>query len=121
MFGRSMARAGIVGDISRLRAIRVENDRVVVEAGATWREVLGATLPRGLTPPVLTDYLDLSVGGTLAVGGVGGTTSHFGVQCDNVLALEVVTGQGSEGHLLGKPPCTSCSMPSARASARWAS
>ena len=96
VFGRSMARAGIVGDMSRLRAIRVENDRVVVEAGATWREVLGATLPRGLTPPVLTDYLDLSVGGTLAVGGVGGTTSHFGVQCDNVLALEVVTGQGQK-------------------------
>ena len=96
VFGRSMARAGIIGDMSRLRAIRVENDRVVVDAGATWREVLGATLPRGLTPPVLTDYLDLSVGGTLAVGGVGGTTSHFGVQCDNVLALEVVTGQGQK-------------------------
>ena len=60
-------------------------DRVVVDAGAKWSEVLAATLPRGLTPPVLTDYLELSVGGTLVVGGIGGTTSRYGVQSDNVL------------------------------------
>ena len=72
----------------------VEGDRVVVEAGAKWSEVLRATLARGKTPPVLTDYLELSVGGTLVVGGVGGTTSAFGVQSDNVIELEVVTGKG---------------------------
>ena len=65
-----------------------------VEAGARWSEVLRATLPRGRTPPVLTDYLELSVGGTLVVGGVGGTTSAFGVQSDNVTEIEVVTGNG---------------------------
>ena len=97
VFGRSMARAGIVGDMSRLRAIRrVEADHVVAEAGATWHEVLAATLPRGLTPPVLTDYLELSVGGTLVVGGVGSTISRYGAQSDNVLAMEVVTGKGQK-------------------------
>ena len=53
-----------------------------------------ATLAHGLTPPVLTDYLELSVGGTLSVGGVGGQSPHFGAQVDNVLELEVVTGAG---------------------------
>ena len=54
--------------MGRLRTIHaVQRDRVVVDAGATWREVVEATLPHGRTPPVLTDYLDLSVGGTLAV------------------------------------------------------
>lgn len=95
VFGRPMAENGVVGDMSRLRAIHgVRNDRLMVDAGATWSEVLAATLPLGLTPPVLTDYLGLSVGGTLVVGGVGGTTSRFGMQADNVLAMEVVTGSG---------------------------
>jgi FAD/FMN-containing dehydrogenase len=50
---------------------------VTVEAGARWSEVLRATLAQGKTPPVLTGYLELSVGGTLIAGGVGVTTSAF--------------------------------------------
>jgi FAD/FMN-containing dehydrogenase len=97
VFGRAMARGGIVGDMSRLRAVHgVQGDRVVVDAGATWYRVLAATLPQGLAPPVLTDYLGLSVGGTLSVGGIGGTTSRFGVQGDNVIAMDVVTSDGRE-------------------------
>ena len=65
-----------------------------VDAGVTWREVLDATLPRGIAPPALTDYQDLSVGGTLSVGGIGGAGFRHGAQVDNVLALEVVTGRG---------------------------
>ena len=96
-YGRSMAEGGIVIDMSALRTIhRVESDRVVVGAGVAWREVLDATVARGLTPPVLTNYLGLSVGGTLAVGGIGGTTSRYGMQTDNVLELDVVTGDGRE-------------------------
>jgi cytokinin dehydrogenase len=38
----------------------------------------------------------LHVGGTLAVGGIGGTTSRHGMQTDNVLALNVMTGDGRE-------------------------
>jgi FAD/FMN-containing dehydrogenase len=94
-FGRSQVEHGIVADMTRLRDIgAVEGDRIVVGAGAKWSEVLGVTLAHGMTPPVLTDYLELSVGGTLAVGGVGGTTSAFGVQADNVIEIEVVTGTG---------------------------
>ena len=100
VYGRAQVSAGIVIDMSQLRTVHgVQNDRVVVDAGAKWSEVLAATLPQGLTPPVLTDYLELSVGGTLVVGGVGGTTSRYGMQSDNVLELDVVTGKGREGHL----------------------
>ena len=94
-FGRSQVEHGVVADVSRLRDIgAVEGDRIVVGAGAKWSEVLGVTLAQGMTPPVLTDYLELSVGGTLVVGGVGGTTSAFGAQADNVIEIEVVTGTG---------------------------
>jgi FAD/FMN-containing dehydrogenase len=99
-FGRSQVRGGIVADMSALRSIgAVEGDRVVVEAGAKWSDVLRATLEQGKTPPVLTEYLELSVGGTLivgGVGGVGGSTSAFGVQSDNVIDMEVVTGAGEQ-------------------------
>lgn len=95
VFGRSQARDGTVIDMSRMRRVQhVGPDRVVVDAGATWNDVLAATLPRGLTPPVLTGYLDLSVAGTLVVGGVGATTSRYGVQSDHVLEMEVVSGTG---------------------------
>jgi FAD/FMN-containing dehydrogenase len=65
-----------------------------VDAGARWSSVLAATLPQGLTPPVLTDYLELSVGGTLSAGGIGGVTHQHGLQVDNVIELEVLTTDG---------------------------
>jgi FAD/FMN-containing dehydrogenase len=45
---------------------------------------------------VLPDYLDLSVGGTLAVGGVGSRTWRSGVVADNLLELRAVTGRGEQ-------------------------
>jgi cytokinin dehydrogenase len=97
VYGRSQARDGIVIEMSRLRTVqKVVRDYVVVDAGATWSQVLAATLPQGLTPPVLTDYLELSVGGTLIAGGVSAMTSRHGVQADNVLEMDVITGTGEK-------------------------
>jgi cytokinin dehydrogenase len=93
-YGQAQA-SGVVIDSSTLAAIhRVGADHVVVDAGVRWLELIKAVLARGLTPPVATDYLGLSVGGTLSVGGIGGATSHHGLLVDNVLSLEVVTGTG---------------------------
>ncbi|MCK9904906.1 FAD-binding protein [Frankia sp. Cpl3] len=94
-FGRSQVDAGIVVDMAYFDEIhRVGDDRVTVGAGTTWRSVVAATLPDHLTPPVLPNYLDLSVGGTLSVGGIGVSTHQYGMQTDNVCELEVVTGDG---------------------------
>lgn len=96
-YGRAMAEDGIVLNLGALTAIhRIEPDRVVVDAGATWHAVLDATLAKGLVPLVLTNYLGLSVGGTLAVGGIGGSSSRHGLQTDQVLELDVVTGESVE-------------------------
>ncbi|TXS49279.1 FAD-binding protein [Streptomyces sp. uw30] len=67
---------------------------VTVGAGIRWSELAKATIAHGLTPPVFTDYLELSVGGTLCVGGLGGQTHRHGAQVDNVTELQVVTGAG---------------------------
>ncbi|SUA72835.1 6-hydroxy-D-nicotine oxidase [Nocardia otitidiscaviarum] len=86
---------GIAVDMRGMaRVHEVGEDRVVVDAGATWREVLEATLQCGRMPPVLTDYLDLTVGGTLSAAGIGGTSHIHGTQAANVLELEAVTPAG---------------------------
>ncbi|HYP02666.1 MAG TPA: FAD-binding protein, partial [Pyrinomonadaceae bacterium] len=97
-FGQSQAGAGVVIDMSTLNQIHsIEHDRAVVDAGVVWRDLLLATIPAGLTPPVLTDYTRLTIAGTLSVGGVSGRSYVHGAQVDNVLELQVVTG---EGHLV---------------------
>lgn len=93
IYGRAMA--DIVIDMGGLATVHhVGAEHVDVDAGATWRQVVAATSPKALTPPVLTNYLDLSIGGTLTVGGIGGTSWRHGMQTDNVIALTVVTGDG---------------------------
>ncbi len=93
--GQSQVHAGVVIDSRTLNAIHeIRADRAVVDAGVTWLELVTATIARGLTPPVFTDYIELSVGGTISVGGIGGTTQTYGMQVDTVLELEVVTGEG---------------------------
>lgn len=94
-YGQAQATGGIIIDMRLLNDVGTPTlGGIWVEAGATWRAVRDATLPAGLTPPVFTDYLDTTVGGTLCVGGIGGATHRHGLQIDNVLALEVVTGDG---------------------------
>lgn len=93
-YGQAQLAGGVLLDLRGLRGVpEPETDRITVGAGATWREVLDVTLPE-LTPPVLTDYLDLTVGGTVAAGGIGGTSHRHGTQTDHVLELQVVTGTG---------------------------
>ncbi|WP_307795074.1 FAD-binding protein [Actinacidiphila acididurans] len=83
-----------IGPVRKRNGARSTTGLVTVGAGALWSAVARKTLQYGLTPPVFTDYLELSVGGTLSVGGLGGQTHRFGAQVDNVEALEVVTGTG---------------------------
>jgi cytokinin dehydrogenase len=94
-YGQAQAKNGLVVDMSPLDTVHhIGGDYAVVDAGTRWSSLLKATLARGLTPPVLTDYLELSVGGTLSVGGIGGASGQYGAQTDNVLELEVITGEG---------------------------
>jgi cytokinin dehydrogenase len=97
IYGRALVSDGIVVDMGAMNSIRdIKADRVVVDAGASWKDLLDATLAQGLTPPVLTNYLGLSIGGTIAAGGIGAASSRHGMQTDNVIALDVVTGDGNE-------------------------
>lgn len=63
-----------------------------VSGGALWAELLEESLKFGLAPRSWTDYLYLSIGGTLSNGGISGQTFKYGPQISNVLELDVVTG-----------------------------
>ncbi|KAL6883291.1 hypothetical protein ACP4OV_010705 [Aristida adscensionis] len=65
-----------------------------VSGGVMWIELLEQSLKLGLAPRSWTDYLYLTVGGTLSNAGISGQTFKHGPQISNVLQLEVVTGRG---------------------------
>lgn len=67
---------------------------VEVGGGAIWRDVARSTLKQGLAPPVLTNNLSVTVGGTLSTAGVGVASHRYGTQGDQVEELTVVTGTG---------------------------
>jgi cytokinin dehydrogenase len=93
--GQAQARAGLVIDMSALSEIHeLGSGYAEVDAGITWRALLEAALPGHQTPPVLTGFIGLSVGGTLSMGGISGMAYDKGVQVEHVLALTVVTGRG---------------------------
>lgn len=61
-------------------------------AGELWITVLHETLKHGLAPKSWTDYLHITVGGTLSNAGISGQAFRHGPQISNVHQLEVVTG-----------------------------
>ncbi len=93
--GQAQVESGLVIDMSTLHDIGpIQDGRMRVQGGATWRQVLSRTVPLGWSPPVVTGYTGLSVGGTLSMGGIGAASFRHGPQVDHVLALQVVTGAG---------------------------
>ncbi|XP_062091037.1 cytokinin dehydrogenase 3-like [Humulus lupulus] len=104
--GQAMARNGVVVNMTAMKSQR--NGTGIVVAGnrasgynyadvggeQLWIDVLHATLEHGLSPVSWTDYLYLTVGGTLSNAGISGTTFRYGPQISNVYELDVITGKG---------------------------
>ncbi|KAF5481835.1 hypothetical protein F2P56_002455 [Juglans regia] len=103
--GQAMARNGVVVDMTSLKnqkngyGIKVSGSPSMgwfadVGGEQLWVDVLHATLEHGLTPMSWTDYLYLTVGGTLSNAGISGQTFRYGPQISNVYEMDVITGQG---------------------------
>ncbi|CAJ1973577.1 unnamed protein product [Sphenostylis stenocarpa] len=98
--GQAMAEQGLVLDMRALeepfKILWIEGAAYVdVSGGALWEDVLKRCVSEvGLAPRSWTDYLGLTVGGTLSYAGVSGQTFRYGPQTSNVTELEVVTGKG---------------------------
>ena len=95
-YGQAAVPGGIAIDSRGLSTIHsIGATSADVDSGVTWGALFDAALAQGKTPPVLLDgFPHLSIGGTVSVGGIGGSTQQFGLLCDTVEEIEVVTGEG---------------------------
>ncbi|KAL2464636.1 Cytokinin dehydrogenase 1 [Forsythia ovata] len=97
--GQAQAYQGVVINMESLREPEMsfhtgELSYVDVSAGELWINILHESLKRGLAPKSWTDYLHLTVGGTLSNAGISGQAFRHGPQINNVYQLQVVTGKG---------------------------
>ena len=93
--GHSMCDDGFVIDLSQMRGVWVDADTSVVrvQGGATWGDVDRETQRVGLAVPggvvSTTGVAGLTLG-----GGLGWLHRKYGLACDNVRSVEIVTADG---------------------------
>jgi cytokinin dehydrogenase len=100
--GHSQSHVGIsdggiliaMASLDRVLAVDAERMTADVEAGVLWSSLVERLKPLGMAPPVLTNNLNVTVGGTLSVAGIGVASFRYGTQGDQVEELDVVTGAG---------------------------
>ncbi|XP_021890721.1 cytokinin dehydrogenase 7 [Carica papaya] len=99
--GQAMADRGLVIDMrstadNHFQVLNVRGVTCVdISGGALWEDALKRCVSLfGLAPRSWTDYLGLTVGGTLSNAGVSGQAFRYGPQTSNVTELDVVTGKG---------------------------
>lgn len=97
--GQAQTHQGVVINMESLAKsqemhFHIKGDKpfVDVSAGALWINILHESLKHGFAPKSWTDYLHLTVGGTLSNAGISGQAFRHGPQINNVYQLEVVTG-----------------------------
>jgi FAD/FMN-containing dehydrogenase len=93
--GSAMCDDGLVLDLSRMKAARVDpgRRRVVIEGGATLAGLDAATQAHGLATPVGINSTTGVAGLTLG-GGFGWLSRKYGMTIDNLDSAEVVTAAG---------------------------
>ncbi|WP_186827152.1 FAD-binding oxidoreductase [Shimia ponticola] len=72
-----------------------EDHSVLVSGGFTWTELERRLNRHGRRCPVLTNWPDVTVAGTMAFGGFGCSSYSQGSQVDNVTAIELIDGSAS--------------------------
>ena len=93
-FGQSLSPGLLIENGSLNQIHSIGPDGADVDAGVRWKDlIIRAYNEQRLTPAVITGYTNLSIGGTLSVGGISGR-NYAGAQVDHVRELEVVTGSG---------------------------
>jgi FAD/FMN-containing dehydrogenase len=94
--GTALCDDGLVVDLSRMKGIRVSPGDAVVRAqpGVTWGDMDHATQAFGFAVPGGTDS-EVGIAGLSLGGGNGWLMGAFGATCDNLLAADVVTADGT--------------------------
>lgn len=94
--GTAVCDDGLVIDLSEMRSVRVDpSERTAwVQAGATWADVDHETQAFGLaTPGGLVS--ETGVAGLTLGGGFGHLRCQYGLSCDNLRSVDLVTADGA--------------------------
>jgi FAD/FMN-containing dehydrogenase len=93
--GNSLCEGGLVVDLSMMKKIAVDSERLFVraEAGLTLGEFDAATQAFGLATTMGVNS-DTGIAGLTLGGGFGKLGRKFGLACDNLLTADVVTADG---------------------------
>lgn len=93
--GTSLTDSGIVIDLSTMNTVEVDEQARLarVDGGATWRDVDRACQPHGLATTG-GRVSSTGVAGLTLGGGDGWLSRTFGLACDNLVSVELVTADG---------------------------
>jgi cytokinin dehydrogenase len=95
--GQATSDGGVLLDtavMNTIHEIDEAGETATVGCGVVWRDLVTATLEKGLIPRVLTNNLGVQISGTLSMAGLGVASFRYGAQADNAVELQVVTGRG---------------------------
>ncbi|MFC6767482.1 FAD-binding oxidoreductase [Natrinema soli] len=93
--GTAVCDDGLVIDLSEMRSVRVDPDARTawVQAGATWADVDHETQAFGLATPGGA-VSETGVAGLTLGGGIGHLRCKYGLTCDNLVSIDLVTADG---------------------------
>ncbi|MDQ3127974.1 MAG: FAD-binding oxidoreductase [Chloroflexota bacterium] len=94
--GHGLADGALVVDLRGMRGVDVDPERRLARAGggALWDDVDPATVAHGMATTGGT-FGDTGIGGLTLTGGIGYLMGTHGFTCDNLVAAEMVTADGS--------------------------
>ncbi|HKV13374.1 MAG TPA: FAD-binding protein [Thermoanaerobaculia bacterium] len=95
--GQATSQGGVLLDtavMNTIHEIDEAGETATVDCGVVWRDLVTATLEKGMVPRVLTNNLGVQISGTLSMAGLGVASFRYGAQADNAVELQVVTGKG---------------------------
>ena len=77
--------------------IAVDRDRQIaeVEGMTPYETLVDATLARGMMPTVVPELKSITMGGAVTGGGIESSSFRYGFVHETVVAIEVLTGEGS--------------------------
>jgi FAD/FMN-containing dehydrogenase len=93
--GTAVNDGGLVIDLSRMKGIHVNPDHRTVraQAGATWGDLDWETQVFGLATPG-GEVSATGIAGLTLGGGIGLLRRKYGLSCDNLLSVQIVTADG---------------------------
>lgn len=98
--GYSTCDGGLVIDLSPMRTVNVEADaRTARAAGGAWGAHVDAAAQRYALATPLGQISNTGVAGLTLGGGFGWLSRRFGLACDNLIGVELVTADGKVRHV----------------------